>query len=92
VAEQTLEELTNLDAEAAGLLREAGIETPEALRGAGAIGAFLACADAFDELRDFELMFRLEGAIRGVPWQEIPEHDLVAMRADATTALDMGEF
>lgn len=89
---QQLEDLINLDAESAALLREAGIESPEALRGSGAVGSFLACADAFDELRDLEFLYRLEGAIRGVAWEEIPQHDLDAMRADASTALDMGEF
>lgn len=92
MADKQLEDLINLDAEAAALLREAGIESPEALRGSGAVGSFLACADAFDELRDLEFLYRLEGAIRGVAWQEIPQHDLDAMRADASTALDMGEF
>lgn len=90
--EQVLEDMINLDHESASLLHEAGIESPEALRGTGALGAFLACADAFDELRDLELLYRLEGALRGVPWEEIPQHDLDAMRADAQTALDMGEF
>lgn len=87
-----LEDLTNLDSESAGLLREAGIGTPEMLREVGAIGAYLACREAFEELDDFELLFRLDGAIRGVDWQEIPPHDREQMHADAQQALTLGEF
>ena len=61
-------------------------------RGAEALAALRRLADAFDELRDLEFLYRLEGAIRGVAWEEIPRLDLDAMRADASTALDMGEF
>lgn len=90
--EAALEDLTNLDSESAGMLREVGIETPRELIGVGAIGAYLACREAFEQLDDFELLFRLDGAIRGVDWREIPDHDREQMHTDAQQALSLGEF
>lgn len=90
--ENALEDLINLDVEIVGRLKDAGIDTPELLRGSGAIGAYLACRDADEAWDDLETLFKLEGALRGIPWQEIPHHDRDAMQADTQTALDMGEF
>lgn len=92
MSEQVLDDLPNLDVEIVGRLRDAGIDSPELLRGSGAIGAYLACRDADEDWDDLDTLFKLEGALRGIPWQEIPQHDRDAMQADTQTALDMGEF
>lgn len=87
-----LEDLINLDVESIGRLRDAGIDTPELLRESGAIGAYLACRDADEDWNDLDTLFKFEGALRWVPWTEIPEHDRDAMQADTQVALEMGEF
>lgn len=98
MAAELLEDLTNLDAELAGWLRAAGIETPAALRGTGAIGAYLACAESFEDTHDssewgdWRILYAFEGAIRGVEAEEIPEHDRDALRADAEQALRLAEL
>jgi len=72
----TLTDLPNVGREATRLLAAAGIETPEDLRRAGAVGA--AC-----RIRDVRpndppcrsMLSALEGAIRGVRWHDIPKEE-----------------
>lgn len=90
--DERLSDLENLDAEAAEWLTEAGIDSPEALRGVGAIGAFMACAEHHEARADWDVLYRLEGAVRGVDWQDISQLDRDQMRADVQSALGLAEL
>lgn len=93
-----LEDLPNITSELAGWLRDAGIDTPAALRGTGAIGAYLACAESFEDAHDssewgdWRILYAFEGALRGIPWEGIAKHDRDALRADAEQALKLAEL
>jgi hypothetical protein len=90
--------MVNIGPELAGTLRSAGIDTPAILRETGAIGAFIACAEQYEESlgpgqwREWEVLLRLEGALRGIAWEQISELDRDAMRADAEQALALAEL
>lgn len=90
--EERLVDLINLDEDSAALLIEAGIDTPQALRGTGSIGAYMACTEHFEQRGEWETLYALEGAIRGVDWETIPDDERAQMRADAEFALGIAEL
>jgi DNA transformation protein len=75
-----LTDLPNLGQEAARLLVAAGVPTPQALRGLGAVAAARRIrAIRPDDPPCRSLLAGLEGAIRGVRWHTIPKAEREAL-------------
>ncbi len=75
-AEETLESLPNIGAEAARRLREAGITTPAELRRLGSVEAATRMAKTRPGDPPCRSMLSgLEGAVRGVRWHAIPKDE-----------------
>ncbi len=68
-------QLRNVGPKLAGMLIEAGIDTPEKLRKIGAKRAFEKMYPSGDSYGDFNAayLYALEGAIRNCDWLDIPE-------------------
>jgi len=65
--------LTNLGATSAAWLVAAGVKTPARLRTLGAVEAFRRVAYSRGGSVTFNLLYALEGAIRGRRWDHLPE-------------------
>jgi DNA transformation protein len=65
-------QLRNIGPKSAAWLRQVGLRTEEDLRGAGAVGAFMRVKRAGFR-PSLNLLYALEGALRGCHWQEVPE-------------------
>lgn len=74
----SLEALPNLGPAYAGMLMQAGIQSEGALRKAGAVAAFVRVRAAFPEAT-LQLLWALEGALAGQPWQEIGDSDRASL-------------
>jgi DNA transformation protein len=75
-ADEALESLSNVGAEVARRLREAGITSPSELRRLGSVEAAARLANARPEDAPCRSMLSgLEGAIRGVRWHAIPKEE-----------------
>ena len=70
--------LPNLGPKSAEMLASAGIRSEAALRKAGAVKAFLRVRAARPEAT-LQLLWALEGALSGVPWQDIGESDRASL-------------
>jgi len=83
------EKLRNIGPKSAAWLRQVGLRTPEDLRAAGAVGAFIKVRRAGFK-PSLNLLYSLEGALVGCHWQEIPEsrrQQLIAELELASAAL-----
>lgn len=69
---ELLENLPNIGPETARQLRLVGIETPQALREAGAREAWTRIL-AIDPSACYNRLMGLEGAIRGIPQKQLPQ-------------------
>ena len=68
-----LTDLPNIGPVLAARLHRAGIETVSDLKSIGSVGAVLRiCAEADDNAPCANMLYALEGAIRGVRWRTIP--------------------
>ncbi len=65
-----ISELPGLGAKSAHMLAAAGITSVDRLRYKGAVGAFLAVKNS-GQRPSLNLLWALEGALTGVPWQEV---------------------
>jgi len=75
-ADEALESLSNVGAEVARRLREAGITSPGELRRLGSVEAAARLANVRPEDAPCRSMLSgLEGAIRGVRWHAIPKEE-----------------
>ena len=64
------ERLLNLGPKSQALLRRLGIESLEGLKAAGAVATYRA-AQELEERVSLNLLWALEGAVTGRPWQEV---------------------
>jgi DNA transformation protein and related proteins len=69
-ANQTLEDLPNIGSTLAGLLQEAGINTPADLYDIGSLQAFIR-VKAIDNDACFSKLCALEGAVEGIRWHSL---------------------
>lgn len=84
VAAESLAALVNLGPVSAGWLVRAGIRSPAALRRLGAIAAFNRVAIHRGGVGvTFNLLYALEGALRGIRWDYMPREVRETLRRAA---------
>jgi DNA transformation protein len=74
-----LEALPNIGPVLAAELRAVGIESPEELVRIGSVSATLRLARGSPVVR-YNLLYALEGAVRGVRWHALPRPDREALK------------
>ncbi|HEX5755541.1 MAG TPA: TfoX/Sxy family protein [Arenimonas sp.] len=84
----TTAKLRNIGPKSAAWLRQTGIRTQEDLEAVGALDAFIRVKRAGFK-PSLNLLYALEGAIRGCHWQDIPDErrSELVLAADAASAL-----
>jgi DNA transformation protein len=87
MTDQPLESLTNLGRIAARQLAEVGIASETDLRNAGAVGAYLRLKEHFGPAVSLNYLYALDGALKGVRWDLMPESERAALRAEAAAQL-----
>ena len=87
-SQAALAALPNLGPASARWLVAAGITTPAALRALGAVGAFRRVAMQRGGDVSLNLLYALEGALRGVRWDRLPADVRAALRAAADSPGD----
>ncbi len=80
------EKLLNVGPKSSAWLRQVGIRTPDELRAAGAVTAFVKVRRAGFK-PSLNLLYALEGALSGVHWQQIPAE----RRSEMLLAVDAAE-
>lgn len=97
-ADGQLSDLAAITPEIEAQLRRAEITTGAQLASSGAIGAFLSCIEESEEdaeplaKDDWEFLYTLEAALRGVEPAELSQLDRDSVRADAEYALSLADF
>lgn len=81
--------LRNLGPKSAAMLVAAGIHTPAQLRALGSVRAF-ATVKASDATASLNLLWALEGAITGEPWQEVAREHRTSLLLALETHQRMG--
>jgi DNA transformation protein len=87
MSDRPLEELTNLGKISARQLAEIGIKSEAALRAAGAVAAYLRLKDHFGRGVSLNYLYALDGALKGVRWDLMPEAERAVLRAEAAAVL-----
>ena len=82
-----LDQLTNLGKIAARQLAEIGIRSEADLRAAGAAAAYLKLKDHFGRGVSLNYLYALGGALKDTPWDQMPESERAALRAEASALL-----
>lgn len=77
---QQLTDLPNISRVIAGNLEKADIRTPEDLRQAGSLEAFLRIRLQADQGACLNMLYALEGAIQGVRWHSLPDETKTALK------------
>ena len=85
--DRPLEALTNLGRIAARQLAEIGIKTEADLRAAGAVAAYLKLKDHFGRGVSLNYLYALDGALKDVRWDQMPEAERAVLRAEAAAML-----
>ena len=85
--DRPLEQLTNLGRIAARQLAEIGITSEADLRAAGAVAAYLKLKDHFGRGVSLNYLYALDGALKGVRWDLMPDTERAALRAEAAAML-----
>ncbi|MFA5683274.1 MAG: TfoX/Sxy family protein [Lysobacteraceae bacterium] len=80
------EKLMNVGPKSAAWLRQVGIHGLEGLREHGAVGAFAKIKRAGFR-PSLNLLYALEGALRGCHWQQVPESRRAELLAGAEAAI-----
>ena len=80
-----LARLCNLGPVSAGWLESAGIRTEAELRALGALEAFRRVAMHRAGDVSLNLLYALDGALRGERWDKLPPHIRIALREAANT-------
>ncbi|NDJ54135.1 MAG: TfoX/Sxy family protein [Chloroflexi bacterium] len=75
--------LRNIGKVTAAWLKDVGIFTEQDLIEMGVIKAYLRVKSAYPERVSLNLLYSLEGALLGIPWNQLPE----SMRADLLSRL-----
>lgn len=87
MTDRPLEALTNLGKIAARQLAEIGIASEAELRAAGAVAAYLRLKDHFGRGVSLNYLYALDGALKGVHWDLMPETERAVLRAEAAAML-----
>lgn len=87
MTDRPLEALTNLGKISARQLAEIGINTESELRSVGAAAAYLKLKDHFGRGVSLNYLYALDGALKGVRWDLMPETERAAVRAEASALL-----
>ena len=82
-----LESLRNLGPESARMLAEAGIDTRAKLADIGAVGAYVAVRRKGINVT-LNLLYAVEGALRDIPWTELPYPVKASITLEADAYLD----
>lgn len=80
-----LADLPNIGPALATKLRESGIATHEELARLGSVGAMLRISRGSKVVR-YNMLYALEGAIRGVRWHAIPGEERARLREEMARA------
>lgn len=78
LAHEPMADLRNLGPKSQGMLAQAGIHTPEQLQQLGSVLAY-AKTKAVCKQASLNLLWALEGALSGRPWQEVAEQDRASL-------------
>lgn len=87
MSDRPLETLVNLGRTSARQLGEVGIASEPALRAVGAVGAFVRLRNHFGRAINYNYLYALDGALKGVRWDQMPENEREMLRAAADAAL-----
>jgi DNA transformation protein len=87
MTDRPLETLTNLGKVSARQLAEVGIKTEADLRALGAAAAYLKLKDHFGRGVSLNYLYALDGALKGVRWDLMPETERAVLRAEASAML-----
>ena len=85
--DRPLEALTNLGKISSRQLAEIGIKSEAELRAAGAVATYLRLKDHFGRGVSLNYLYALDGALKGVRWDLMPEAERALLRAEATAML-----
>lgn len=80
--------LPNLGPVSAGWLHDAGIKTPAALRRLGAVEAFRRVVIHRGGYVSTNLLYAIDGALRGQRWDYLPPRVRIQLKAAANAAAD----
>jgi DNA transformation protein len=82
---EDLSQLPNIGEVLAGKLRRAGVQTYEDLAAMGSIAAVLKIGEA-DTSACYNMLYALEGALRGVRWHALPKEERRKLKQDFDAA------
>ncbi len=82
-----LEALINLGRVSARQLAEIGVASEAELRKMGALAAYARLRHRFGRAITLNMLYALDGALRGVRWDNMPASDRAALRAKAEALL-----
>jgi len=86
MSDGSLEALVNLSRTSARQLSEVGITTEAELRALGAPAAFARLRQHFGRAINFNYLYALDGALKGVRWDIMPEPERETLRVAAQRA------
>lgn len=87
MSDRPLEALTNLGKISSRQLAEIGIKSEADLRATGAVAAYLRLKEHFGRGVSLNYLYALDGALKGVRWDLMPETERAVIRAEASTML-----
>lgn len=87
VQSRGLASLRNLGPESAKMLADVGIDTRATLADIGAVGAYVAVKKKGLN-PTLNLLYAVEGALRDLPWTELPYHIKASLTLEADAFLD----
>jgi len=76
-----LTDLPNIGNKLADELKKVGINSPQQLKELGSVAAALRISSG-KPLKGYNMLYALEGAIRGVRWHELQKEDLYKIRKE----------
>ncbi len=79
-----LEALLNIGPKSAERLRYVGIPDLDTLERVGIVEAYQRVKSAFPHQTSVNMLYALQGALLGIPWQELPD----SIKSDLLGALD----
>lgn len=83
-----LADLRNLGKKSAEKLRSVGIESPEALRDAGAILAYKILKHRYPSQVTLNILYAIEGALQERHWNSFTAEEKVKLKAEADSELE----
>lgn len=87
---ESLADLKNLGSRSTEMLRAVGIETPEALREAGAVLAYKILKHRFPKAVNLLFLYALEGALTNRHWNSFSPDEKARLQAEAQGELKIG--